>query len=45
MPWFLGVTLLIVVSIGGYMMMLRPKPEPTAAEILRKEAAEYDLVE
>ena len=44
-PWILGVTLLVAVSTLGYMAMLRPKPEPSAAETLRKAAAEYDLME
>lgn len=45
MPWLSGVTLLLVVSVGGYMAMLRPKPEKSAAEQLRKEAATYDIME
>lgn len=44
-PWLLGVALLLLVSIGGYLAILRPKPEPTASEELRKEAARYDIIE
>lgn len=45
MPWMLGVALLVVISTLGYLAMLRPRPEPTAAEQLRKEAAEFEIVE
>lgn len=45
MPWMLGVGLLIAVSIGGYLTVLRPKPETSAGERLRKEAEQFDIVE
>ncbi|MDO8594577.1 MAG: PKD domain-containing protein [bacterium] len=44
-PWLLGVTLLIAISIGGYALMLRPRPEPSAADVLREEAATFDIIE
>ena len=45
MPWLLGVVLLLVLSVGGYMTALRPKPEKGAGDMLRKEAATYDIIE
>ncbi len=45
MPWLLGVALLLVLSVGGYMAMLRPKPEKSTEDMLRKEAATYDIIE
>jgi len=45
LPWLLGVVLLLFIAVGGYLALLRPPQEPSAAEKLQKEAAEYDLVE
>jgi|GEM_PF-797169 len=45
LPWMLGTALLVAVALGGYMTMLRSRPEPSAAEKLRKEAATYDIIE
>ena len=44
-PWLLGVALLLAVSIGGYMTLLRPKLEPNATERLRQEAEEFETIE
>ena len=44
-PWLLGVALILAVSIGGYMTILRPELEPSAAEGLRKEAEEFEIIE
>lgn len=43
--WMLGVAALVAVSVGGYLTALRSKPEPSAAERLRKEAEQFDIVE
>jgi mannitol-specific phosphotransferase system IIBC component len=45
LPWLLGVTLLVAVSVLGYSVMLRSRTEPTAADELRKEAAKFDIIE
>lgn len=47
-PWVLGVAALVIVSIGGYVFATRSRPPaspPSAAEMLRKEAAEFEVVE
>lgn len=44
-PWFLGTALLIVLSIIGYVAMLREPQGINPADELRKEAETYDLVE
>jgi hypothetical protein len=44
-PWMGGVALLLIVSIGGYLTLLRSPKEPSAAEKLKEETAEYDIVE
>lgn len=43
-PWLGGVTLLVLLGSGGYVMVMRPKRESTA-DTLRKEAAMYNIVE
>ena len=44
-PWLLGTALLSALAIGGYFLLRMTEREPTEAEQLRKEAAEYDIVE
>lgn len=44
-PWLWGMALFLLVSIGAYLLLLRSKSKPDAFEELRKEAAEYDIME
>lgn len=43
--WMLGVAALVAVSVGGYLVMLRPSPPPSASDELRREAEQFDIVE
>ena len=43
--WLGGVGVLLAFSVGGYMTLLRPKPEESAAEHTKKEAARFDIIE
>lgn len=43
--WLLGVAALSLVAVGGYLALLLQKRAPDAAERLRKEAEEFDIVE
>ncbi len=40
-----GVVLLVALSTLGYMLMLRPRSEPSTADKLRAEAATFDIIE
>lgn len=44
-PWVFGTALLTALSIGGYLLFSRSESNLTEAERLKREAAEYEIVE
>jgi len=45
LPWLGGAVLIVLLAAGGYVAKLLSEREQSAADALRKEADEYDLIE